>query len=674
MHNHNERQHQHNEQHRDEHQDHDKHAGHSPDLFRAKFWSSLVLTIPVVLYAPMVQEWFGFSTPQFFGSNWLSPILGTIIFFYGGSIFLKSAQIELKDKQPGMMTLISLAIISAYLYSLATTFIISGGEFYWELATLITIMLLGHWLEMKSIQSAQGALKELAKLLPDEAEKINGEKIEIVAVNELITGDVFLTRPGGKIAADGIIIEGDSVVNEAMITGESKPVDKTVGAEVIAGTINQSGSLKIKVTKIGNDTVLSGIMRLVEEAQKSQSNTQIIADKAAFYLTIIAIITGLLTLISWIVLGRGANFALERMVGVLVIACPHALGLAVPLVTSISTTIAAKNGLLIRNRKALEESRNIDIVLFDKTGTLTTGAQSVNQVFGKDKNQIIALATAVEMHSEHAVGQAIVNYANSQKIPSLKAEKFQSIAGQGVEAIVSNKTVGVGGPQYLESKKLKLNDELKTQLNDAIGAGNSIIYVALNSEIIGAVSIGDTIKPESKQAINMLKDQKIEVAMITGDAEQVAQAVAKSLGIAQYFAQVLPENKVEKVRQLQQGGKKVAMVGDGVNDAPALTQANLGIAVGAGTDVAIESADIILSKSNPLDIVKIFKLSSATYRKMTQNLWWAAGYNIVAIPLAAGVGVPWGIIFPPAIGAVLMSLSTIVVAINAQLLRRVDLN
>lgn len=658
------------------HNHHDKHAGHSPEMFRDRFWLSLLLTIPVVLYSPMVQEWLSFRMPEFYGSNWLSFILGTIIFFYGGVVFIKSAMAELKAKLPGMMTLISLAIITAYIYSVAATFILKGGEFFWELATLITIMLFGHWMEMKSVQSAKGALKELAKLLPDEAEVITPDGTKKIAISELNVGDLLLIRPGSKVPADGEVVEGESSVNESMITGESKPVDKTIESRVIAGTVNGSGSLKIKVLEIGEHTALAGIMRLVAEAQESHSRSQILADKAAYYLTIIAILAGIATFIGWLVSGETVNFALERTVGVLVIACPHALGLAIPLVTAISTSLAAKNGLLVRQRMALENARNVDVVLFDKTGTLTTGVQGVVDVWSVSKygeNTIMGIAAAVEADSEHSIGKAIEQAAEERKLTIPKAEKFQSFAGKGVKALVDGKEFFVGGPQLVTAQKIIIPEKLVPLLETARIEGKAIIYVIEGPTILGAISIADVIRPESKDAVESLQSMGLRVAMITGDSKDVAASVAKTLGIQEYFAEVLPEHKVDKVKALQHDGSSVMMVGDGVNDAPALTQANVGVAIGAGTDVAVESAGIVLIKNDPRDIVKIMKLCRSTYNKMVQNLIWATGYNVVAIPLAAGLFAAFGIILAPALGALLMSVSTIVVALNAQLLRRLKL-
>lgn len=664
----------HNHGHGMEKNSHDKHEGHSPDMFRDRFWLSLVLTIPVVLYSNMVQKWLGFNMPEFTGSAWIPFVLGSVIFFYGGTVFLKSARVELKARLPGMMTLISLAILSAYIYSIATTFFIPGTEFFWELATLIVVMLFGHWMEMRSVSNAQGALKELAKLLPDTAELADGRSI---AVSELSLGDVVLVRPGSKIPADGKVIDGQSEVNESMITGESKPVEKIKGAEVIAGTVNGSGSLKVEVTKIGESTALAGIMRLVAEAQSSKSKAQILADKAAFYLTLVAIFSGIATLVGWLIAGRGLGFAMERTVTVLVIACPHALGLAIPLVTSISTTIGARNGLLVKKRQALESARNIDVVLFDKTGTLTKGEQAVVDIWpsaGQTESTVLHLAGSVEQTSEHSLGQAIVNLAKQKNIGLAEPLQFKAIAGLGVEGILQGKSIGVGGPRLLELKNAKIPEELKVKVEQADKDGKTVMYVLEDNMVVGAITVADIIRQESKEAISKLKAEGIKVAMITGDSKGVAAYVAKELNLDQYFAEVLPEHKADKVKELQKDGSKVAMVGDGVNDAPALTQADLGIAIGAGTDVAIESAGIVLVRSNPLDIPKIIKLSKATYKKMIQNLFWATGYNVVAIPLAAGALAGFGILLAPAVGALLMSVSTIVVAFNAQLLRKLELS
>jgi len=658
------------------HQSHDKHAGHSPGMFRQKFWLSLLLTIPTLLFSHTVQSWFGFHL-AFTGSEYIPAVFGAIIFFYGGLVFLKGAKSELADRLPGMMTLISMAITVAFGYSLAVTLkLVAGMDFWWELATLVTIMLLGHWLEMASVQNAQGALKELAKLLPDEAELIVGDSSKKVPISELKIGDLVLVRPGAQVPTDGEVVKGESDVNESMLTGESKPVKKTAKAAVIGGTINGSGSLTIRVTKVGNDTALAGIMKLVAEAQSSKSKTQIVADKAAFYLTFVALGAAAITWVAWAIAGQSAGFILERIVTVLVIACPHALGLAVPLVTAISTTLAAKNGLLIRQRMALEAARNIDVVLFDKTGTLTKGEQGVvDVVTDSDKRRVLALAAAVEAESEHPIARAIVRAATEQRlsIPKPKDASFASLAGRGAKVEVEGKTFYAGGPRLLEELQITLPGNLQQASDTAAQEGKTVVFVIGDGEILGAIMLADVIREESKEAVATLHAMGKRVAMLTGDSKGVAAWVAKEIGIDEYFAEVLPENKAETVRKLQADGSKVAMVGDGVNDAPALTQADIGIAIGAGTDVAIESAGIVLASDDPRGVAKIVKLSKATYRKMIQNLAWATGYNAVAIPLAAGVTAALGFVLSPAFGAVLMSLSTIIVAINAQLLRKLKL-
>lgn len=659
-----------------DHAAHDKHAGHDPGMFKAKFWVSFLLTIPVVLYSPAIQELLGFSLPSFPGSNFIPPVLGVFVFFYGGLVFLKSARAELAARQPGMMTLISLAITVALVYSVAVTLGLEGMDFWWELTTLITIMLLGHWLEMASVMNAQGALKELAKLLPDKAERVTASGTETVEVADLQRGDQLLIRPGAKVPADGQVIKGVSDVNESMLTGESAPVKKVARTAVIGGTINGSGSLTIEVTKVGGDTALAGIMKLVADAQKSQSRTQIVADRAAYYLTFVALGAALLTALGWgLFSDRSVSFILERVVTVLVIACPHALGLAVPLVTAISTSLAARNGLLIRQRMALEAARNIDVVLFDKTGTLTRGEQGVVDTVadGVEVNELLALAAAVETESEHPIARAIVRSAKEQGLELASAHNFSALSGRGATASVAGSTVHVGGPRLLEELSLALSDRLQKESKAAGEQGKTVVYVVRDQHVLGAIMLADVIRDESREAVAALQKAGKRVAMLTGDSEGVAVWVAKELGIGEHFAEVLPEHKAEVVKQLQQDGSRVAMVGDGVNDAPALTQANVGIAIGAGTDVAIESAGIVLASSDPRGVAKIVTLSRATYNKMVQNLLWATGYNAIAIPLAAGVTAALGFVLSPAVGAVLMSVSTIIVAINAQLLRRLKL-
>jgi Cu2+-exporting ATPase len=602
-------------------------------------------------------------------------VFSSIIFFYGGWVFIKGAVGELKNHLPGMMTLISLAIITSYIYSLATVFGLWGEGFFWELATLVTIMLLGHWLEMASVAKAESALDAIAKLLPDKAEKLVHGKPQTVLVTELKVGDLVLVRPGTNIPVDGLVTEGNSSVDEAAFSGESKPVTKSIHDEVVAGTVNQDGALSVKVTKLGEDTALAGIMRLVKEAQASKSNVQVLADKAAFWLTIIALTAGLATFVYWS-FAKDTLFALERAVTVLIIACPHALGLAIPLVVSISTALSARNGLLIRKRLALESARNLDVVLFDKTGTLTEGKHGVTDIFTTPEyssDKVLALTASLEQQSEHIVGQGVVNKAKEQKIKLAKVTAFSAIPGFGVQATIGKQQYLAVSYRYITENKIVLPDKLGSQLKQAAKEGKTEVYLVTRNEVIGALALADIIRPESREAISALQGMGIRTAMITGDSEDVAAYVAKQLHLDLYFSEVHPENKADKVKEIQSKGGKVAMVGDGVNDAPALTQADIGIAIGAGTDVAIKSADIILIKSNPLDVVKVIKLSKATYKKMRQNLLWATGYNVVAIPLAAGVLYSFGILLVPAVGAVFMSVSTIVVAANAQLLRRVRL-
>ncbi|MFV1949942.1 MAG: copper-translocating P-type ATPase [Anaerolineales bacterium] len=660
----------------DEHAGHTDHTGHE-DMFRKRFWFSTLISIPVLLYSSAIQSWFNFSMPDFPGSEWITPVFAVIIFFYGGTPFLKMAVPEVKTRKPGMMTLISLAIGVAFIYSLAALFISTESAFFWELVTLIDIMLLGHWMEMRSVRQASGALNELAKLLPDTAERIDSEgNISEVPVSSLNKNDLLLVRPGTSIPADGEVVEGQSDVNESMITGESLPVKKSPGDQVIAGTINGDGSLRVRVNAIGDETALAGIMRLVEQAQQSKSDTQILADKAAGWLFYIALAVAVLTGILWTI-GAGFNVAvISRVATVLVIACPHALGLAVPLVVAITTSMGAKNGILVRDRLALETAREIDTVIFDKTGTLTLGefgVVGISVVDGWTENDALAMAAAIEGDSEHTIARGIRRSAEVRGLALPEVSDFEAIQGRGVTTTSGGQRFHIGGPRLLEMLKTKMDTSLEEFTEGTAARGQSTVYLLKNEQAIAAFALADVIRPESKEAIDKLHSMGIQVAMLTGDSKAVAQTVADELGIDQVFAEVLPEDKDQKVTELQAQGRRVAMVGDGVNDAPALTRADVGIAIGGGTDVAIESAGIVLVKSNPLDVVKIFVLSRASYRKMIQNLWWAAGYNIVALPLAAGVLAPWGFLLSPAVGAVLMSLSTVVVAINAQLLRRTSL-
>lgn len=661
------------EKHHGEHHGAD-HSGHE-EMFRKRFWVSLVLSIPVMLYAHMLQEWFGFTMPTFPGSAWIAPILSIIIFAYGGVPFLQMAMPELRSRQPGMMTLISLAISVAFIYSLATLFADIGDDLFWELVTLIVIMLLGHWLEMRSIRQASGALDELAKLMPDEAERIEDDgRIEKIPTTQLRAGDLVLARPGASVPADGEVVEGKSDVNEAMITGESQPVKKQPGDPVIGGTINAGeGSLRLRVTAVGDKTALAGIMRLVEEAQRSKSKTQVLADKAAGWLFYIALGVAALTAVVWTLVGGFNADVLIRVVTVLVIACPHALGLAIPLVVSITTSISAKHGILIRDRLAMETARLVDTVVFDKTGTLTKGEQGVTAltaVANYNEADALALAAAIEGDSEHFIAQAIRAAAAERELSLPKVSDFTALKGRGVKATHEGRAVHVGGPRLLELLELERPSAVSAFAQAHGEKGQSVIYLVVDNEVAAAFALADVIRPESAEAIKQLHEMGVEVAMLTGDSQAVANAVAADLGIDRVFAEVLPEHKDEKIIELQKQGKKVAMVGDGVNDAPALTRADVGIAIGGGTDVAVESAGVILVKSNPLEVARLLTLSRASYRKMIENLFWATGYNIVALPLAAGVLAPVGILLSPAVGAVLMSLSTIIVALNAQLLRR----
>ncbi len=659
------------------HARHDKHAGHSEGMFRDRFWLTLLLTLPVLIYSEIIQHLLGFQPPVFPGSAWIAPLLSSVIFWWGGWPFLKGAVDELASRRPGMMTLVAMAISTAYGYSIAIDLgLVAGMSFYWEMATLVVIMLLGHWLEMRAVGSAQSALNELAKLLPDTAERIVEGRTEPVPVSELRLNDLVLVRPGAQVPADGQVEEGESQVNESMITGESRPVHKQPGAEVIAGTVNGSGSLRVRITRTGEQTMLAGIMRLVAEAQSSRSRAQDLADRAAYWLTFVALGVAVITLIGW-VLGRGFdNYTLERVVTVLVVACPHALGLAIPLVIAISTTLSARNGILVRDRLALEQARNLKMIVFDKTGTLTKGEQGLVAVAaaeGIDEAEALALVAAVEGDSEHIIARALVEAAGERGFQVPAATGFQALPGRGVQAVVNGHTLQVGGPRLLEQEQVSVAENLAHQAHLWGERGQTVVYLVEQGRAVAAFALADVIRPESREAIAALKQQNIEVAMLTGDSEAVARWVAGELGIETYFAQVLPEHKAEKVKALQQYGQKVAMVGDGVNDAPALAQADVGIAIGAGTDVARASAGIVLVRNDPRDIGRIIRLSRASYRKMVENLGWAVGYNAIALPLAAGVLAGLGFVLPAWVGAVLMSLSTIVVAINAQMLRRLDL-
>ncbi len=654
---------------------HDRHAGHSVAMFRDKFWLSFALTIPVVAWSTDVQHWFGYRAPFFPGSNLIAPILGTVVFVYGGLVFIRGAWGELADHKPGMMTLISLAITVAFGTSLAATFGLFEIEVWWELASLITIMVLGHWLEMRAISQARGALNALAALLPDTAERVSGAETQTVPLSELHVGDVVLVRPGTRVPADGTVVEGAADVDESMITGESRTVSKGLGAAVIAGTVASGGSLRVRVTAVGEQTALSGIMRLVAAAQAAGSRTQALADRAAAILFYVAVASGAITLTYWWLLGDKEH-ALIRTATVLIIACPHALGLAIPLVIAISTSLGAQNGLLVKDRLALERARNLDMVIFDKTGTLTRGSPGLSGVVaasGSNESDLLAHAAAVEANSEHPLAKAIVAEAKRRNLPTLQAADFEALPGRGARARVNGTSIMIGGPRLLTEGKATLPPEVEKLTTSWASEGKTVLYVVAEERLLGSFAVEDEIRPESKEAVAELHQLGIRVAMITGDAKTVADSVARRIGIDEVAAEVLPADKASAVKSFQSGGKRVAMVGDGVNDAPALATADVGIAIGAGTDVAIESAGIVLVRSDPRDVVGAIKLSRATYRKMIQNLVWATAYNLVAIPVAGGLLVRWGLDLPMSIGAVAMSLSTIIVAANAQLLRRLKL-
>lgn len=653
---------------------HDAHAGHSVEAFRSRFWLSLALTIPVVIWSPHVEMLLGYRAPVFPGSAWIPAVLGTIVFLYGGLVFLRGALSELRAQLPGMMTLIALAITVAFVFSVAVDLgLIEATALWWELATLVTIMLLGHWIEMRSIDQASGALKELAKLLPDTATRIVDGREERVPTSELREGDVVLVRPGESVPVDGVVRSGTSTLDESAVTGESQPVERGEGDEVVAGTVNGDGSLRIEVSASGEDTKLSGIMRLVADAQSSRSRAQHLADRAAALLTAVALVAALVTLTAWLLVGAEVDFAVIRTVTVLVIACPHALGLAVPLVVAISTTLGARNGLLVRDRRGLEAARGIDVVVFDKTGTLTLGAHRVVGVSvaeGVRDDAALRLAAAVEADSEHPIARGIVESARERELDIPSATDFKAIPGRGVRADVDGDTVHVGGPSLLRSLGVEPPASLRSAADDAAASGRAVVYLVRGDSVEAVFEVADKVREESREAVRALHERGVRVAMLTGDAQAVADAVAQELEIDTVMAEVHPEDKAAEVEALRKDGSVVAMVGDGVNDAPALASADVGVAIGAGTDVAVEAGHVVLVRSDPRDVVRIIDLSRATYRKMLQNLWWAAGYNIVAIPLAAGALAAWGVLLSPAVGAVLMSASTVIVALNAQLLRR----
>ncbi|GGN94784.1 heavy metal translocating P-type ATPase [Haloarcula pellucida] len=690
------------------HGTHTDHSGHER-LFKRRFWVSLVLSIPVVFFSEFVQDVFGYTAPAFPGSVWITPVLSVVVFAYGGVPFLSMARAELANREPGMMLLISLAITVAFGYSIASLFLEGTTPFFWELVTLIDIMLLGHWMEMRSVRQASGALDELATLMPDTAERVTeGGDTETVPVSDLSEGDVVLVRPGASVPADGTVVDGESSVDESMITGESRPVGKEPGNPVVAGTVNQDGSLRVRVTETGEETALAGIMRLVEEAQRSKSRTQLLVDRAAGWLFYVALSVAGITGVAWVV-ASGLNIGvLERVVTVLVVACPHALGLAVPLVVAINTSTAAENGILVRDRIAMEEARNLDTVMFDKTGTLTKGEQGVvgvsvasgtprgdadseaqsatgrshgagpreeaADVRAWDEERAFAVAAGVEGDSEHMIARAIRTAAQERGVQRAPASNFENLRGLGVRATVDGDPVHLGGPNLVEKLDIERPPAITAFADEAGANARTVVYLVRDeTDIVAAFALADVVREESYRAVEALHAMGIEVAMLTGDSEDVARAVAEELGIDQYFAEVLPDEKDTKVKRLQSEGKLVAMVGDGVNDAPALTRADVGIAIGSGTDVAIEAGDIVLVDNDPVDVVRLVRLSKASYRKMQENLVWATGYNVFALPLAAGVLAPVGVLLSPAVGAVFMSLSTIIVALNARRLGGLDL-
>ena len=653
------------------------HSHHSPEMFRNRFWLSLVLTLPVLYYAEQFQIWFSYQALQFPGSQWVSPLLGSVLYFYGGLVFLRGALHELRSRQPGMMTLIGFAITVAFGYSLAVSLGLEGMPFYWELATLVVIMLLGHWFEMASVERASGALQELASLMPSTAHRLVAKgETEEVPVQELSEGDSIMVRPGEQVPADGEVTEGRSSMNEAFLTGESRPVPKKAGDEVIAGAVNSDGAVTVRITRIGDEMTLNQIQRLVEEAQKSRGRFQNLADRAAAWLFYVALGAGFITFGVWLIAADTVQFAIARTVTVLVIACPHALGLAIPLVIVNATALSAKNGILVRNREAFERARRLQFVAFDKTGTLTEGMFAVREVYpsqAMSADEALQLTAALEGRSEHPLAAAIVDAAREKSLDIPEAQAFEVTSGQGVSAEIDGQTYRVGRQEWADELGLQLAEGLEASLAEAESRGESVVVLMNEAEVLALISLADKVRGSARQTIDRLKEQNITPVMITGDAEAVAKTVAADLGIERYYARVLPQDKANIIKELLQEGP-VAFVGDGINDAPALLEATIGIAIGAGTNVAIESADLVLIENDPLDVLAALKLSKATYRKMIQNLWWAAGYNIVALPLAAGVLAGIGFYLSPAVGALLMSLSTIIVAINAMLLRRLDLS
>ena len=636
--------------------------------FKRRFWVSLAVMIPIMILSPMIQMFLGVDW-RFPGDSYVLLVLSTFLFFYGGWPFLKGAKDELKRRSPAMMTLIALAIIVAYVYSAATVFGVQGSDFFWELASLIVIMLLGHWIEMRSVMGASKALEELARLMPENAHMMmdNGETMDM-PVSSLKTGQAVLVKPGEKIPMDGVVYEGGSEVNEAMITGEAVPVEKGKGDEVIGGSVNGDGILKFKVSHVGDETFLSQVIRLVRDAQASKSNTQRLADRAAKWLFYIALVTGIITFVSWMAIEGKLNFAVTRAVTVIIICCPHALGLAMPLVTSVSTSLAAKNGLLIRNRAAFENARNLDTVVFDKTGTLTEGSFGVTDIQADcvSQDELLAIAASVEANSEHPIARGIVEAGKGRKLAALRVTDYQNLTGEGLRASVDGRPVKIVSPGYLKREGIAFDEKTYSHLAKE---GKTVVFILRGSKLLGFIALSDVVRPTAKEAVDELKQMGVTSIMLTGDNQRAADYAARQLDISKVFAEVLPGDKASKIDALHRDGRRVAMTGDGVNDAPSLAKADLGIAIGAGTSVAIETADVILVKSNPLDVVSILRLSRATFKKMVQNLIWATAYNVVALPLAAGVLYYQGVVISPAAGAVLMSLSTIIVAINARLLK-----
>ena len=655
---------------------HDKHAGHTPAMFRDRFWLSLLFTLPILYFDAHFQTWFGYQAVQFPGVAWVQPLLSAVLYLYGGGVFVQGAVGELRARQPGMMTLIGLAISVAFVYSVAVSVgLLRGMPLYWELATLIVIMLLGHWIEMASIQGASRALEHLAALVPVEAHRMVGDRVEDVPVSELRVGDQVLIRPGEQIPVDGVVLDGASSVNEAFLTGESRPVPKEKGSEVIAGAVNGEGALVFEVRRTGEATTLSQIRRLVEEAQQSRSRFQALADRAAFWLTVIALGAGSLTLAVWLVLGFAPEFAITRMVAVMVIACPHALGLAIPLVTVNATAMSAQHGILVRNREAFERAREARVVAFDKTGTLTEGQFGVRAIYADrlSEAEALKLAAALESRSEHPLAEAVVREAGRRHLPIPQAEEFRAVPGRGVEGRLGGTPYRVGRPEWVLELGLEVRPALRQGLSEAEARGESVIALMDSDQVLALFALADQVRPSARAAVAQLKILGISPVMITGDAEAVAKTVADDLGIERFYARVLPQDKARIVRELKAGGPTV-FVGDGINDAPALQEADMGVAIGAGTNVAIESADLVLVENDPLAVVAALGLSRASYHKMVQNLLWATGYNVVALPLAAGVAYAWGVLLSPAMGAVLMSASTVIVAVNAMLLRRLRLD